>query len=232
MHIILEISELIYNLSIIAMGYAAYKNISDYRVALIFVVLIVGVIFSASPSLLKEASLVKNTGKFCDIDMALKFIMWVQTMYLAHHFFVLTLIINIICMSLTIFCKVNICNEIRALNISVSDAINRINRLDSSYIDSHRPFIIGDFFVIMIFTSFHKNTIEMMISVVICIVYFGIGIYRIRRNTYISKRDIFWLSIIDLAMIFLNTFRLRFITCVLWVGFYSRMRDILKKISK
>ena len=60
-------------------------------------------------------------------------------------------------------------------------------------------------------------------------VYFGIGIYRIWRNDYISKRDIFLLSVINLVMIILNSFGFRLITCILWAEFYSKMRDGLKK---
>ena len=225
MHIILVVSELVYNLSIIAMAYAAYTNVVDYHIAFIFALLIIGIIFSISPYMLREVNLLKSTGKYSDYDIILKFIMWVQTLYLAHNFFIVTMIINIICMAVTILCKAKMCNEIKTLNISVSDAISSIKRIDSSYIDPHNPFIIGNFLMIMIFTSFHKNITEMIISGVICMVYFGIGIYRIWRNDYISKRDIFLLSVINLVMIILNSFGFRLITCILWAEFYSKMRD-------
>ena len=41
MHIILVVSELVYNLSIIAMAYAAYTNVVDYHIAFIFALLII-----------------------------------------------------------------------------------------------------------------------------------------------------------------------------------------------
>lgn len=231
MHKLLMFSEFLYNLSIIAMGYAAYTNVVDYRVAIIFVLLIIGIIFSISPSLLKEAGVIKHSGKYSDFDMALKFIMWVQTLYLAHGFFLFSMVINIICMPLAIFCKVKICNEIEGVNISVADAIDRIKKLDSSYIDPHNPFIIGNFLVITIFMSFHENIIGMIVSVAICIVYFGIGIFRLWKNGYISKRDIVVLSVIDLALIILSLLRLRLLACILWAEFYSKMRDGLKKMA-
>ena len=116
MHIILVVSELVYNLSIIAMAYAAYTNVVDYHIAFIFALLIIGIIFSISPYMLREVNLLKSTGKYSDYDIILKFIMWVQTLYLAHNFFIVTMIINIICMAVTILCKAKMCNEIKTLS--------------------------------------------------------------------------------------------------------------------
>ena len=97
---LLVVGEFLFDLSILAMEIAAHANISDYRVAMVFIVLVVGIGISFIPSLLREAGIIKSSVKYIDLEMILKFIMWAQTLYLAYNFFLLTVIINIICIYL------------------------------------------------------------------------------------------------------------------------------------
>jgi hypothetical protein len=181
---LLIVGEFLFDLSILAMEIAAHANISDYRVAMIFIVLFVGIGISFIPSLLREAGIIKSTVKYIDFEMILKFIMWAQTLYFAYNFFLPTVIINVICLSFSILCKVKICNEVRALNINVLDAINGMKKIDSSYMEPHYPFIIGNFLTIAFLMSFHETVTELIISGLIWVTVFGIGIFRLWKKAF------------------------------------------------
>ncbi|WP_026515080.1 hypothetical protein [Butyrivibrio sp. LB2008] len=228
---LLIVGEFLFDLSILAMEIAAHANISDYRVAMIFIVLVVGIGISFIPSLLREAGIIKSTVKYIDFEMILKFIMWAQTLYLAYNFFLLTAIINIICISFSILCKVKICNEVRSLNINVLDAINGMKKIDSSYMEPHYPFIIGDFLTIAFLMSFHENVTELIISESICVTVFGIGIFRLWKKEFLSKKDILCLILVEVLMITLGAMNMRLITCILYAEFCSRFRDALKRMA-
>ena len=228
---LLIVGEFLFDLSILAMEMAAHANISDYRVAMIFIVLVVGIGISFIPSLLREARIIKSTVKYIDLEMILKFIMWAQTLYFAYNFFLPTVIINVICLSFSILCKVKICNEVRSLNINVLDAINGMKKIDSSYIEPHYPFIIGDFFTIAFLLSFHETIAELIISGSICVTFFGIGIFRLWKKAFLSKKDILCLLLVEVLMITLGAMNMRLITCILYAEFCSRFRDTLKRMA-
>ena len=226
---LLLVGEFLFDLYIFAMGMAANANITDYRVAFIFIVQAAGLIILFIPSLLKEAGLIKATVKYIDLDMILKLIMWVQTLYLAHNFFLLTTIINIICVSFALVCRVKICNEVKGLNISIPEAIRVMQKIDSAYMKGHYPFVFGNFFTIAFLMACHKSVMETIISGSICVAFFGIGIYRLLRNAYISKNDIARLIVIEILMLALGAMELRVITSIVWVEFVSSIRDALKR---
>ena len=228
---LLIVGEFLFDLSILAMEIAAHANISDYRVAMIFIVLVVGIGISSIPSLLREAGIIKPTVKYIDLEMILKFIMWAQTLYLAYNFFLLTAIINIICISFSILCKVKICNEVRSLNINVLDAINGMKKIDSSYMEPHYPFIIGDFLTIAFLMSFHETVTELIISESICVTVFGISIFRLWKKEFLSKKDILCLILVEVLMITLGAMNMRLITCILYAEFCSRFRDALRRMA-
>ena len=228
---LLIVGEFLFDLSILAMEIAAHANISDYRVAMIFIVLVVGIGISSIPSLLREAGIIKSTVKYIDLEMILKFIMWAQTLYLAYNFFLLTAIINIICISFSILCKVKICNEVRSLNINVLDAINGMKKIDSSYMEPHYPFIIGDFLTIAFLMSFHETVTELIISESICVTVFGISIFRLWKKEFLSKKDILCLILVEVLMITLGAMNMRLITCILYAEFCSRFRDALRRMA-
>ncbi|WP_026656961.1 hypothetical protein [Butyrivibrio sp. AE3003] len=228
---LLVVGEFLFDLSILAMEIAAHANISDYRVTMIFIVLVVGIGISFIPSLLREAGIIKSTVKYIDFEMILKFIMWAQTLYFAYNFFLLTVIINVICLSFSILCKVKICNEVRSLNINVLDAINGMKKIDSSYMEPHYPFIIGDFFTIAFLLSFHETIAELIISGSICVTFFGIGIFRLWKKEFLSKKDILCLILVEVLMITLGAMNMRLITCILYAEFCSRFRDALKRMA-
>lgn len=228
---LLIVGEFLFDLSILAMEIAAHVNISDYRVAMIFIVLVVGIGISFIPSLLREAGIIKSTVKYIDFEMILKFIMWAQTLYFAYNFFLPTVIINVICLSFSILCKVKICNEVRSLNINVLDAINGMKKIDSSYMELHYPFIIGDFFTIAFLLSFHETIAELIISGSICVTFFGIGIFRLWKKEFLSKKDILCLILVEVLMITLGAMNMRLITCILYAEFCSRFRDVLKRMA-
>lgn len=228
---LLVVGEFLFDLSILAMEIAAHANISDYRVAMIFIVLVVGIGISFIPSLLREAGIIKSTVKYIDFEMILKFIMWAQTLYFAYNFFLQTVIINVICLSFSILCKVKICNEVRALNINVLDAINGMKKIDSSYMEPHYPFIIGDFFTIAFLLSFHETIAELVISGSICVTFFGIGIFRLWKKEFLSKKDILCLILVEVLMITLGAMNMRLITCILYAEFCSIFRDALKRMA-
>lgn len=228
---LLVVGEFLFDLSILAMEIAAHANISDYRVAMIFIVLVVGIGISFIPSLLREAGIIKSTVKYIDFEMILKFIMWAQTLYFAYNFFLPTVIINVICLSFSILCKVKICNEVRALNINVLDAINGMKKIDSSYMEPHYPFIIGNFLTIAFLMSFHETVTELIISGSICVTFFGIGIFRLWKKEFLSKKDILCLILVEVLMITLGAMNMRLITCILYAEFCSRFRDALKRMA-
>lgn len=227
--IILIFGDLIYIMAIGALGYAARCNLNDYRIAFIIATIIVSFLIAAIPSMMEEVGLLQFQIRFYEIDLVLKLISLVLTLNFAQLYFRNVCVCNAACILLASCAKFLVCKKINESGVSAPMLINLLKEYDSSFIDPHYPFIVGNALLILIFMSVNHSALEIAVSGGVCLLFFGVGIYRMKAKTNLQREEILCLIGIELIIIMLCVFNQRLITYIMIAEFYVYIRKILKK---
>ncbi len=226
---LLIVGDIIFFITILFMQYACYKNITDYRIAFAIAPLIIGILISAIPSSMNELGLLSNSGKYNNVDLVLKLLIIIQIVYLSNFNHYVTMALCLCEIIICIACKLKICEEIEEKNVSTNELIRELRAYDSSYIDCYYSFIVCNFVLILIFMSVHETFLELIISGLICTLYFSIGMIRIWKNKSVGKKDIYVLFIIEIIILVLVVLDQRLLVYIFLGEFYSYLRNALKR---